>query len=145
MVTGNFAMLIGADPHAVHEWYLSVYLDAFEWVEMPNVIGMSQYGDGGLLGSKPYASSGAYINRMSNYCSECAYNVKERTGDTACPFNSLYWHFFARNENKLRGNNRLNMVYRNLDKMERKTRQGLIDQANAFLEDLGEAPASDYL
>jgi deoxyribodipyrimidine photolyase-related protein len=145
MVTGNFAMLIGADPHAVHEWYLSVYLDAFEWVEMPNVIGMSQYGDGGLLGSKPYASSGAYINRMSNYCGDCAYNVKERVGETACPFNSLYWHFFARNEDKLRGNNRLNMVYRNLDKMESETRQGLMDQADAFLEGLGEAPASDYL
>ncbi len=145
MVTGNFALLIGADPHAVHEWYLAVYLDAFEWVELPNVVGMSQYGDGGLLGSKPYASSGAYINRMSNYCGSCRYKVKERVGDDACPFNSLYWHFFARNEDKLRGNNRLNMVYRNLDKMEPETRDALLEQADAFIAGLKTVPAKDYV
>ncbi len=91
MVTGVFALIAGLDPHAVHEWYLAVYADAYEWVEAPNVIGMSQFADGGALASKPYAASGAYINRMSNYCSGCAYSVKKRTEPDACPFNSLYW------------------------------------------------------
>ena len=145
MVTGNFALLIGADPHEVHEWYLAVYLDAFEWVELPNVVGMSQYGDGGLLGSKPYASSGSYINRMSNYCEHCPYDVKKRVGEKACPYNALYWHFFARNEDKLRGNNRLNMVYRNLDKMDADTRRGLMEQAEGFLDSLDEDPAENYV
>ena len=145
MITGNFALLIGADPHAVHEWYLSVYIDAFEWVELPNTLGMSQFGDGGLLGSKPYASSGAYINRMSDYCKGCRYKVKDRVGEDACPFNSLYWHFMARNEDVLRGNNRLAMPYRNLDKMEPDTRKALMDQADAFLEGLTQSQAKDYI
>ena len=145
MITGNFALLIGADPHAVHEWYLSVYLDAFEWVEMPNTIGMSQYGDGGLLGSKPYASSGAYINRMSDYCENCVYDVKKRVGPKACPFNALYWHFFARNEDVLRGNNRLNMVYRNLDTMDADKRSALMEQASGFIDGLSQVKAEEYL
>jgi deoxyribodipyrimidine photolyase-related protein len=94
MVTGTFALL-GVDPHALHEWYLAVYADAFEWVELPNTIGMSQFADGGLLASKPYAASGAYIQRMSDYCGTCAYNVKARVGPQACPFNFLYWRFIA--------------------------------------------------
>lgn len=145
MITGNFALLIGADPHAVHEWYLSVYLDAFEWVELPNTLGMSQFGDGGMMGSKPYASSGSYINRMSDYCGDCRYKVKDRIGEDACPFNSLYWHFLARNEDKLRPNNRMSMVYRNLDKMEDETRKALMDQADAFLDGLKPSKAKDYL
>jgi len=145
MITGNFALLIGADPQAVHEWYLSVYLDAFEWVELPNTLGMSQFADGGLLGSKPYASSGAYINRMSNYCGDCRYNVKNRVGDDACPFNALYWHFMARNEDVLRGNNRLAMPYRNLDKMDAEIRHGLMEQADAFLGSLQESDSKSYL
>ena len=145
MITGNFALLIGADPHAVHEWYLSVYIDAFEWVELPNTLGMSQFGDGGLLGSKPYASSGAYINRMSDHCGSCKYNVKKRVGEDACPFNALYWHFMARNEDVLRGNNRLAMPYRNLEKMDPEVRQSLMDQADGFLERLSPSKAADYL
>jgi deoxyribodipyrimidine photolyase-related protein len=145
MITGNFALLIGADPHAVHEWYLSVYLDAYEWVELPNTLGMSQFGDGGLLASKPYASSGAYINRMSNYCKSCRYKVKEKTGPDACPFNSLYWDFMARNEDKLRGNNRLAMPYRNLDKMDAEKRDALREQADGFLKGLSASGAKDYL
>jgi len=109
MVTGNFALLIGVDPKQIHEWYLAVYIDAFEWVELPNTLGMSQFADGGVLGSKPYASSGAYINRMSNYCSSCKYDVKQRIGPKACPFNSLYWHFIDRNKDILKGNNRMGM------------------------------------
>jgi deoxyribodipyrimidine photolyase-related protein len=97
MVTGNFAMLAGIDPHELHLWYLAVYADAYEWVELPNTVGMSQFADGGLLASKPYAASGAYINRMSNYCGTCRYDVKQRTGPDACPFNALYWDFIARN------------------------------------------------
>jgi len=145
MITGNFAMLIGVDPYDVHEWYLSVYLDAFEWVELPNTLGMSQYGDGGLLGSKPYASSGSYINRMSNYCKDCAYNVKDRVGEKACPFNALYWHFLDRNKEKLQGNNRLAMPYRNLEKMDQKTRNELINQADNFIESLTPSSAKDYI
>ena len=93
MVTGNFALLAGLDPDQVDEWYLVVYADAYEWVEMPNVRGMALHADGGIMGSKPYASSGAYINRMSDYCKSCHYNVKEAVGERACPFNALYWDF----------------------------------------------------
>lgn len=145
MITGNFALLIGADPHTVHEWYLSVYIDAFEWVELPNTLGMSQFGDGGLLGSKPYASSGSYINRMSDHCKACKYKVKERVGEDACPFNSLYWHFMARNEDVLKGNNRLAMPYRNLEKMDADVRQGLMDQADGFLAGLSASKSKSYL
>ncbi len=144
MVTGNFAMLTGVDPKQVHEWYLAVYIDAFEWVELPNTLGMSQFGDGGLLGSKPYASSGAYINRMSNYCSSCKYDVKQRIGPEACPFNSLYWHFIERNEDVLKGNNRMSMIYRNLEKMDEQVKADILKTADSFLERLVPAQ-SDYL
>jgi deoxyribodipyrimidine photolyase-related protein len=116
MVTGNFAMLAGIDPHELHEWYLSVYADAYEWVELPNTIGMSQFADGGLLASKPYAASGAYINRMSNYCGSCRYDVKQRTGPDACPFNALYWNFIARNRELVKGNPRMAQMVRTWDK-----------------------------
>lgn len=117
MVTGNFALLVGVAPHEVHEWYLAVYTDAFEWVEMPNTLGMSQFADGGVLASKPYAASGNYINRMSDYCSNCRYDVKDRTGPDACPFNPLYWDFLERNRQKLGRIPRLAQVYRTWDKM----------------------------
>ena len=136
MITGNFAMLIGADPKAVARWYLEVYTDAYEWVELPNVLGMSQFGDGGLLGSKPYASSGAYIDRMSDYCAGCRYDVKQRTGPDACPFNALYWDFLARNEDKLGKNVRLAMPYRNWAKMEPATKTALRASAAEFLDAL---------
>ncbi len=136
MITGNFAMLIGADPKAVATWYLEVYADAYEWVELPNVLGMSQFGDGGLLGSKPYASSGAYIDRMSDYCGHCRYDVKLRTGPDACPFNALYWDFLARNEAKLGRNVRLAMPYRNWAKMDAGTKASLRKSAAEFLDTL---------
>ncbi|MEQ9696034.1 cryptochrome/photolyase family protein [Shimia sp. SDUM112013] len=117
MVTGNFAMLAGVNPKQVHEWYLAVYFDAYEWVEAPNTIGMSQFADGGLLGSKPYAASGNYIHKMSDYCSGCRYDVKDKTGENACPFNALYWDFLIRNADKLRGNPRLGQVFRTWDRM----------------------------
>lgn len=111
MILGNFAMLVGSDPHEVHRWYLSVYVDAIEWVEAPNVIGMSQFADGGLMATKPYAAGGAYVNRMSNHCKTCRYDVKQRTGANACPLNSLYWDFLARHEKALSGNQRLWRMY----------------------------------
>ncbi len=133
MVTGNFAMLAGIDPHAVHEWYLAVYADAYEWVELPNTLGMSQFGDGGLLGSKPYAASGNYINRMSDYCSGCRYDVREKTGETACPFNPLYWDFLVRNEAILKGNPRLGPVYRTWEKMAADKQAAYLGAAKAIL------------
>jgi deoxyribodipyrimidine photolyase-related protein len=117
MVTGNFALLAGIDPVAVHQWYLAVYADAFEWVELPNTLGMSQFADGGILGSKPYAASGAYINRMSDYCGKCRYDPAKRTGTDACPFNALYWDFLVRNKARLQENRRLAMPYATLAKM----------------------------
>ena len=117
MVLGNFALLAGLDPTMVNEWYLVVYADAYEWVELPNVSGMVLFADGGYLASKPYAAGGAYINRMSNYCKNCAYKVTAKTGKDACPFNYLYWDFLARNREKLGQNARLGMMYRSLDKM----------------------------
>jgi deoxyribodipyrimidine photolyase-related protein len=136
MVTGNFALLMGAHPEEVQRWYLEVYADAYEWVEAPNTLGMSQFGDGGLLASKPYASSGAYINRMSDYCGHCRYDVKQRTGEDACPFNALYWDFLARNRSKLGDNQRLAMPYRNWDRMDDATQRGIRASARAFLERL---------
>ncbi|CAN5739362.1 cryptochrome/photolyase family protein [soil metagenome] len=139
MVIGNFALLAGLDPAALHRWYLGVYIDAFEWVELPNTIGMSQYADGGLLATKPYVSSAAYIDRMSDYCKGCHYNKKLRIGENACPFNALYWDFFARNAATLSSNPRIGMVYPQLRKMETAALQALQAQAaelRARLDDL---------
>ena len=138
MVTGNFALLIGADPAEVHRWYLEVYVDAYEWVELPNTLGMSQFGDGGLVGSKPYVSSGAYINRMSDYCRHCRYDVTKRVGPDACPFNALYWDFLARHEERLGDNPRMKMPYRTWAKQSEADRQATRAQAAAFLSGLDE-------
>jgi deoxyribodipyrimidine photolyase-related protein len=140
MVTGNYALLIGAEPKQVHQWYLEVYLDAYEWVELPNTLGMSQFADGGLLGSKPYAASGAYINRMSDYCRHCRYDVKQRTGPDACPFNALYWDFLARNEETLGRNPRLAMPYRNWARMDADTQRDIRASAAETLASLDAAP-----
>ena len=140
MVTGNFALLIGADPKAVHLWYLEVYADAYEWVELPNTLGISQYGDGGLLGSKPYVASGTYINRMSDYCGRCRYDVTKRVGDDACPFNALYWDFLVRHREKLGDNRRLQMPYRNWDRMKPADQEAVRAQAAGFLARLDAAP-----
>ncbi len=133
MVTGNFAMLAGVDPHELHEWYLSVYADAYEWVELPNTVGMSQFADGGLLASKPYAASGAYINRMSNYCGSCRFDVKLRTGPKACPFNALYWDFLSRHRDKLISNPRIGQMIRTYDKFAEDERERIADSAAQFL------------
>lgn len=136
MITGTFALLAGVDPHQLHIWYLEVYADAYEWVELPNTVGMSQFADGGLLASKPYAASGNYINKMSDYCSHCRYDVKAKTGADACPFNALYWDFLARNEDKLRGSRRLAMPYRTWEKKEKGEKIALRNSARSFLESL---------
>ncbi|MGR8946662.1 MAG: cryptochrome/photolyase family protein [Gammaproteobacteria bacterium] len=136
MVTGNFAMLIGVSPSEVHEWYLAVYADAYEWVELPNTLGMSQFADGGLLGSKPYASGGNYINKMSDYCKKCHYKVAQKTGDSACPFNYLYWDFISRHEQKLRDNVRLKFAYRTWDKMTSRRKEEIAASAANFLKEL---------
>ncbi len=136
MLTGNFALLAGVDPHAVHEWYLAVYVDAYEWVELPNTLGMSQFGDGGLLGSKPYAASGNYINKMSDHCKHCRFDVKKKTGDGACPFNALYWDFLARNEATLAGNPRMAQMYRTWQKFTPDTQSAYRQSAAAFLAKL---------
>ncbi|MBB3801589.1 deoxyribodipyrimidine photolyase-related protein [Xanthomonas arboricola] len=129
MVIGNFALLAGLDPQALHRWYLGVYIDAFEWVELPNTVGMSQFADGGLLGSKPYISGAAYIDRMSDYCAGCGYQRKARTGPKACPYNALYWDFLARQRPLLGGNERLAMPYRQLDGMAPEVLEGIQAQA----------------
>jgi len=117
MVTGNFALLAGVDPAKVDAWYLGVYIDAIQWVELPNTRGMSQWADGGLIATKPYVSAARYIDKMSDYCVDCAYDKKDRTGDRACPFNSLYWDFFARHRDKLAKNPRIGMMVRTWDRM----------------------------
>ncbi len=133
MITGNFAMLAGVGPKAVHEWYLAVYADAYEWVELPNTLGMSQFADGGLLGSKPYAASGNYINRMSDYCGSCQYSVKLKNGPDACPFNYLYWDFLARHRGKLDANPRLGQVYRTWDRLDPERQSATRKDAKRFL------------
>lgn len=136
MITGNFALLAGVDPHALHEWYLSVYADAYEWVELPNTIGMSQFADGGLLASKPYVASGAYIDRMSDYCASCRYDVKQRTGAQACPFNTLYWNFIARHRNTLAGNPRMAPMLRMHDRFSTDEQARIAASAATFLATL---------
>lgn len=134
MVIGNFSLLAGLAPDAVNDWYLSVYADAYEWVELPNVTGMVLFADGGILASKPYAAGSAYIDRMSDYCKGCRYSPKEKNGDRACPFGYLYWDFLGRHENTLRGNPRLGMIYRSWDKMSEDKKQQISVQSKAFLE-----------
>jgi deoxyribodipyrimidine photolyase-related protein len=136
MVIGNFSLLAGLDPKQVCDWYLAVYIDAFEWVELPNTFGMALYADGGKMASKPYAASGKYIDRMSDYCKDCRYNPRNNTGKDACPFNALYWHFLDRNSEKLGNNPRLGMPYRNWARMKDDTKRDLIAQADAFLHQL---------
>ena len=129
MIIGNFALLAGIDPAALHRWYLGIYIDAFEWVELPNTVGMSQYADGGLLASKPYVSTAAYVDRMSDYCKGCHYDKKKREGENACPFNALYWDFFIRHDKQLSDNHRLGMVYRQIEKMDPPAIEALQQQA----------------
>ena len=136
MVTGNFALLAGIDPDEVDQWYLGVYIDAIEWVEMTNTRGMSQFADGGIVGTKPYVSSANYMHKMGPHCASCKYKRQAKTEDDACPFNSLYWHFHARNRDLLERNPRIGMVYRTWDKMQPAQQQALLDRGDAVLANL---------
>jgi deoxyribodipyrimidine photolyase-related protein len=136
MVLGNFALIAGLDVDQVNGWYMIVYADAYQWVELPNVTGMILFADGGVLGSKPYAASGAYINKMSNYCKGCKYKVTKKNGPAACPFNYLYWDFLIRNDEKLRGNHRMSMMYNMLDKMSDEKIQAVKDDSRRFFKAL---------
>lgn len=139
MVIGNFSLLAGLDPVAVNEWYLLVYADAYEWVEMPNVSGMILFADGGNLASKPYVASGQYINRMSDYCKNCGYSVSKKTGPKACPFNYLYWDFLIKHQDKLAKNPRMALIYKSLGRMSEDNIVAMQDQAHALLSKLDSA------
>lgn len=136
MVTGNFCLLAGVDPKQVDDWYLGIYIDAIEWVEMPNTRGMSQFADGGIVGSKAYAASGNYINKMSDYCSDCQYNVKETVGEGACPLNSLYWRFMDLHQEKFSRNPRQAMVYKNWQKKPDEQKNAILHQAELYIKNL---------
>jgi deoxyribodipyrimidine photolyase-related protein len=139
MVTGLYALLLGVRPRAVHEWYLAVYVDAVEWVELPNTLGMSQYADGGIMASKPYIATGNYIRRMSNYCEGCRFDPARRTGPVACPFTTLYWDFLLRHESRLAGNPRLSLQMRNLARLGTEERAA-IQAAARTIRDRGGRP-----
>jgi deoxyribodipyrimidine photolyase-related protein len=134
MVTGNFALLAGLDPVEVNDWYLCVYADAFEWVELPNTHGMALHADGGVMASKPYAASGRYIDRMSDHCRHCRYDVREAVGERACPFNALYWDFLARHRTRFERNPRMAQMYRTMDRMDRAKVTAMRQQATSFLD-----------
>ena len=134
MIMGNFALLAGIDPADVDKWYLGIYIDAIEWVEITNTRGMSQFADGGIVGTKPYVSSANYIDKMSNYCGSCYYNKTVKTGEKACPFNSLYWYFYEKNRDLLEKNPRIGMAYQVLKKMNPEEKAKLMEQAEQYLE-----------
>lgn len=136
MITGNFCLLTGINPTEVDAWYLGIYIDAFEWVELPNTRGMSQYADGGIVATKPYGASANYIDKMSNYCQSCFYKKKEKFGDRSCPFNSLYWQFIVRHQSQFAKNSRMSMIYRVWNKYTQNDQQLILEQASKYLNNL---------
>ena len=136
MVLGNFFLISGINPKDVNEWYHIVYADAYQWVELPNVSGMILFADGGYLSSKPYAASGSYINKMSNYCKNCHYDYRKKEGEEACPFNYLYWNFLIKNKRTLDSNHRMRMIYSTLSKMDNKKIKTIKHDSKLFLERL---------
>ena len=145
MVTGLYSLLLGVEPQRVHEWYLAVYVDAVEWVELPNTLGMSQYGDGGIMASKPYAATGKYIQRMSNYCAGCRFDPAKSTGPDACPFTTLYWDFLSRHERLLAANQRMALQVKNLARLSSADRAAIATQAAAIRANGGRPPAEPTL
>jgi deoxyribodipyrimidine photolyase-related protein len=136
MVMGLFALLLGVRPYEVHQWHLSMYADAVDWVSLPNVLGMSQYGDGGLIGTKPYSASGSYIAKMSDYCAKCPYDPKSPLSENACPFTTLYWDFLSRNRNRLKNNPRMGLQFKNLDRKSDAERSEIRKKANRLKDGL---------
>ena len=138
MITGNFALLAGIHPDEVDRWYLGIYIDAIEWVEITNTRGMSQFADGGIVGTKPYVSSASYINKMSSYCKGCYYDKAKKTGHKSCPFNSLYWNFYDKHADKLSNNPRVSMMYNVWKKMGVDDRVALLKQADYYLKNIND-------
>ena len=138
MITGNFALLAGVHPEEVDAWYLGIYIDAIEWVEITNTRGMSQFADGGIVGTKPYVSSASYIDKMSHYCGSCFYKKALKTGEKSCPFNSLYWNFYDKNEGQLAKNPRIGMMYNVWRKMQPEAKSALLEQAQYYLKNINE-------
>jgi deoxyribodipyrimidine photolyase-related protein len=136
MVTGNFCLLTGIQPDQVDDWYLGIYIDAIEWVEMPNTRGMSQFADGGIVGSKAYAASGNYIKKMSDYCSDCSYQVNEIDKENACPLNSMYWNFMEKNQSSMATNPRTKMVYSNWLKKTDSQKESILNKAQYYLDNI---------
>ena len=136
MITGNFALLAGITPDQVDDWYLGIYIDAIEWVELPNTRSMALFADGGWIATKPYAASGNYVNKMSDYCKNCRYNVKEKLGDDACPLNSLYWNFIDQNYEQLASNHRMSFPIRNWDKLDPSQKIEIKEKASTLLNNL---------
>ncbi|MCC5487720.1 cryptochrome/photolyase family protein [Vibrio lentus] len=136
MITGNFCLITGIAPDQVDSWYLGIYVDAIEWVEMPNTRGMALFADGGIVGTKPYSASGSYINRMSDYCKGCHYQIKKRSGESSCPFNSLYWRFMNKHREALNRNPRMGMLCRSWDNMDEQDQQAILDTAEQRLTNL---------
>lgn len=136
MIIGNFCLLTSSNPNEVDSWYLGVYIDAIEWVEMPNTRGMSQFADDGIIATKPYAASGNYINKMSDYCKGCHYDVKQKVGDKACPYNSLYWNFINKHRELLEKNPRIGMIYKNWDKQTPELKKQTLEQASYYLNNI---------
>jgi deoxyribodipyrimidine photolyase-related protein len=136
MVTGNFALLAGIHPDEIDKWYLGIYIDAIEWVEITNTRGMSQFADGGIVGTKPYVSTANYIGKMSNYCKSCHYDADDKTGPNACPFNSLYWNFYDLHRDKFEKNPRIGMMYRILEKMEPAQLAATLERAGYCLDNI---------
>ena len=133
MVLGNLALLLGVHPRRFHEWHMAMYVDAVDWVSLPNTLGMSQHGDGGIVGTKPYVSTGNYIHRMSPFCGNCRYDPRQATGDDACPFTTLYWDFLDRHYRQLKKNHRMGMQLKNLEK---KRKEGEIDEIRSAADAL---------
>ena len=136
MVMGLFSLLLGVRPYEVHQWHLSMYADAIDWVSLPNVLGMIQYGDGGVIGTKPYSASGNYINKMSDYCKGCRYDPKQPVEEKACPFTTLYWDFLSRNRNRLKNNPRMGLQFKNLDRKSDAERKSIRKKADRLKEEL---------
>ena len=137
MVTGNFALIAGIDPGAVRDWYLGMYVDAVDWVTAPNTVGMALHADGGVVGTKPYAASGKYIQRMSNACGGCRYDPSQRTGEKACPFSTFYWDFLLRHERRFRSNPRMNLTLKNLDRLTDAEKRAIREHASTLRGRLG--------
>jgi deoxyribodipyrimidine photolyase-related protein len=141
MVTGLFGMLYGVKPQQMNDWHLAMYADAWPWVSAPNMIGMSQYADGGVVGTKPYAASGNYINKMSNYCANCSYDYKESTGENACPFTTLYWDFLLRHEDEFQENRRMNFQMKNVENKGQDERSAIRNRAQYIRRKVREGEA----